>query len=346
MRPQHSAILFLALLLGGCALLRPAPPPGPTLQELREQHRYVSALKVLDAGAAKNPEHDQQREALLAEARQYQAELLGQASDLLKQQQFAKAQELLQIAQPELPEAAELDKFNEQLIAASDRYAQRYLDELVALRGPLLLKEQAPYQSLQKAAGDPEVQKLLARRQADIEFFAPLLSRAGSRALTQGDYAKAVQYLGIANQLAPSQQTAQLLARAEQSVLNSRQKQQSARNSEREQRYRDLLASFQQALQQRNFLAARDQLEQAKVLNIHNDEIESSQRELDAAVAAHVAQLTDNGNRHYANGHIEAALNEWRQAEALNSTAELREKIEKAQRFIGRLEQLRQAPNK
>jgi hypothetical protein len=67
------------------------------------------------------------------------------------------------------------------------------------------------------------------------------------------------------------------------------------------------------------------------------------QRELDEAIASFVAQQIDAGNRQYADGHIEAALQSWSAANALTATPELQEKIDKAQKFIDRLEQLRKS---
>jgi hypothetical protein len=61
---------------------------------------------------------------------------------------------------------------------------------------------------------------------------------------------------------------------------------------------------------------------------------------LDDAIAVFVAQHTASGDRHYTDGRIEEALQHWRQADLLVSTPELKEKIDKAQKFIGRLQQL------
>src|SRR6185312_12029616 len=119
----------------------------------------------------------------------------------------------------------------------------------------------------------------------------------------------------------------QQLKTAEQAIVANRQKRQIARTTEREQRYRDLNYALQQSLDQRDFLAARDQLEQARTLGIHSDELDALQKQLDDAIAVFVAQHTASGDRHYTDGRIEEALQHWRQADLLVSTPELKEKI-------------------
>lgn len=338
---RHS-VLTLTLLLSGCTHLPWQVLPTDTgIEQLCERHSYVTALHALEARKKNTPDYEEKRDAVLKQALQYQNDLLNQAGILIQQQQFINAQNLIAEARPELPPSPALDQFDERFNAARDRYVQRELDELVQTRGPALAKEHAAYQALSKAATDPELQRLVARHQADVDYFAPLIARMGSQALAQNDYAKAAQYLAIANQLTPSPVIARQLKTAEQTIAAGKQKQQIARNNEREQRYRDLNNALQQSLQQRDFFAARDLLEQAKVLNTHSDELDAMQRELDDAIAAFIAQQVDTGNREYAEGHIEDALNNWRQADALTSTPELREKIDKAQKFIDRLEQLR-----
>jgi len=334
--------LLLLFALAGCVHTPPpSPPPGPDIAELQTQHRYLSALKLLNATARDSADYVSQRDALLAAARAYQAELIGEVRELMQQQQFAQAQEKLALAQIELPISQELEQFSQQLTMAADRYRQRYLEEILQLRSATLLKEQALYNALEKAAGEPELQQLITRQRADNEFFAAQLSQGGARAFAQNEFTKAVQYLGLANQLAPSPALEQQLKRAEQALAASKQKKQTARSTEREQHYRELNAVFLQNLQQLDYAGARMQLEQAKTLGIHGDELEISKEQLDSAIDRFVTQEIDAGNRLYSEGHIEEALARWRRAAVLTPTPQLLERIDKAQRFIDRLEQLR-----
>lgn len=337
---KQIVLVFLSLFLTACSQLPWPAPSGPSIEQLRDEHRYLTALKTLNArrGAIKN--FDEQRDALLDQARQYQSEMLRDARALQAQQQFEKAQQLFEQARAELPDSRDIDQFGEQFYPARDRYVQHYLDELIRLRTLPLARQHATYQALEKAAAEPELKQLVERHQQDVDYFAPLIAKAGAQALEQGEYTRAMQYLTAANQLAPSPQITQQLKSTEQAIAANKQRQQIARTSEREQRYRDLSYALQQSLDQRDFLAARDQLEQARALGIHADELDTVQKQLDEAIGVFVAQHIDSGNRHYANGRIEEALQHWRQADLLVSTPELKEKIEKAQKFIGRLQQL------
>ncbi|HSB97300.1 MAG TPA: hypothetical protein VLC91_12670 [Spongiibacteraceae bacterium] len=334
--------LLLLLALAGCVHTPPpSPPPGPDVAELQAQHRCLSALKLLNTTGRDDADYVQQRDALVASARAYQTDLIGELRELMQQKQFAQAQEKLALAQIELPISQELEQFSQQLTTAAERYRQRYLEEILQLRSATLLKEQTLYNALDKAATEPELQQLIIRQRADSEYFAAQLSQTGARALAQNELTKAVQYLGLANQLTPSPELAQQLKRAEQALFASKQKKQTARSTEREQHYRELNAIFLQNLQQFDYAGARTQLEQAKTLGIHGDELETSQEQLDSAIDRFVTQEIDAGNRLYSEGYIEEALLRWRRAAVLTPSPQLLERIDKAQRFIDRFEQLR-----
>ncbi|MFT3929488.1 MAG: hypothetical protein QM709_04230 [Spongiibacteraceae bacterium] len=338
----RATLMGVLLALSGCSHLPwQMLPTDAGIEQLSKEHRYVTALKVLDTRKRSAPNYAQKREEILADLKKYQTELLRQANELVQQQQFAKAEVLIETERPELPASRELTQFDAEFSAARDRYLQRNLDELVQLRAPGLAREHNAYLAVLKAAGTPELQRLVARHQADVDYFSPLIAKLGSQALALGDYEKAAQYLGIANQLQPSSTLALQLRTAEQALTAEKQKQLTARANIREQRYRELRNALQKSIRDHEFFAARDLLVQARTLNAHSDELDLLQREIDDATAAFVAQKIEAGNRAYSDGHLEEALQHWRPANALAPTAELQEKIDKAQKFIERLEQLR-----
>ncbi|HET8710515.1 MAG TPA: hypothetical protein VFM32_04015 [Spongiibacteraceae bacterium] len=341
-RIATAALLCLLLTISACSHLPwQVLPTDIGIDQLCQQHRYVTALKALDARKRNTTDYEQKRAEILANAKSYLAELLQQADALIQQEQFAKAEVLIDTERAELPASVELSQYDEKFAAARDRYLQRWLDELVQARAPALAKEHIAYMALLKAAGTPELQRVVARHQADVEYFAPLIAKLGNQALSQSDYEKAAQYLAIANQLTPSATLEQQLKIAEQAIAAEKQKLQAVRINVREQRYRELKSVLKKSMRDHEFFAARDLLGQAKALNTHTDELDAMQRDLDKAIATFVAQQIDAGNRQYAEGHIEAALQNWRAANALTWTAELQDKIDKAQKFIDRLQQLR-----
>lgn len=335
--------LPVILLLSGCVGLDKAPPLDE-IDALRERHSYMSALALLENHQDKIPDRDQRRADLLAEANQYSAQIRTDIEELARQQQYGRAQDLLEQALPELPPSDELNAAATRFYTQRDTYIDRYLDDLYQIRAPQLLREQPVYTILENAGGDVEIQRLVERHRLDTEFFARQLAIAGGRALANNDYAKAAQYLRTANRLAPAPALKQQLNRAEQALQATRQKRQAARSAEREQRYRELAANIRDALDERNYFEARQLLEQARALAIHNEDTETYQRQLDAAIDTFVKQQIQVGDHRYANGHIEAALQIWRQAESLAPSQESKERIEKAQRFMERYQQLQQAP--
>jgi tetratricopeptide (TPR) repeat protein len=333
--------LLLLLLFAGCKQAPPPAPPPPDIGQLQSQHRYVTALAALDDTAKTMPDYETRRAQLLEAAGAYQTQLLLELGELVQQHRFTDAQQRLAEQRAELPPADELDRFATNLDNAATRYRQRSLDDIVQLRGAQLLKEQPLYRALEKAANSSELEQLIARNRADTEFFAAHLAQLGARALAQNEFTKATQYLGQSNQLVPSEAVAEQLKRAEQGLATSKQKRQTARSTEREQHYRERSAALQQNMQQGDYVAARAELEQLKSLNLRTEEVEQTQEQLEKAIATFVAQQVDAGNRLYSDGHLEDALRHWRRAAALAPSPQLTERIEKAQKFIDRFEQLR-----
>lgn len=334
--------LALVLLLGGCAQLS-WQTSEKDFAAMRAQHRYQSALALLDKHREAVKDYTGQRAALLREAEQYQAQVLDQVDALARQKHFAKGQTLLDAAAAELPPSEDLNAFRTRFEGERDKYLHGLLAQLSRLRSPELLHEQAVYQALADAATDPESRALVERYQQDVDYFARRIGEAGTQALAQGDFAKAEQYLRTANQLSPSPQVAQQLAGTQQVLAAARQKSEAARVLEREQRYRSLRNDIQQALAERDYLSARRSLALARSLSIHTQDTDSFQKELDSAIADFVTQRVAEGNRRYANGHIEEALQIWRQANSLQPSQDLKERIEKAQKFMERYQQLQKA---
>lgn len=340
---RHALTLISGLLLiSGCSLL---PLPAPVdINALRAQHHYVSALHALDKQRDKTPVYLDQHQALLDEAALYQSQLLQSLRKLMEQQDFAEAQKQLREAIAELPPNAELTAFNTELMQARNFYVKDKLDELYQLRGEHLLKEQPIYQSLQGITGDYELQVAVERYQADADYFAKLLSAAGAEAMQRENYSAAQKYLATANQLRPSAELVAAIEAAKRAISARRERELQNRNNEREQHYRKLETALQQSLNKNDFQNARAQLSNLRDIGLHLSDVEQYKRRLNDTIAIYVAEQTDAGNKLYAESHIEAALEHWRDAYALLPTPELKERIEKAEKFIRRYENLKQQP--
>jgi tetratricopeptide (TPR) repeat protein len=340
-----SMVIASSILLSGCSLLLPYSAPVD-INALRAQHHYVSALHALDKQRATTPAYLDQHQALLDEATQYQSQLLQSLRKLMEQQDFAEAQKQLREAIGELPPNAELTAFTTELMQARNFYVKDKLDELYQLRGEHLLKEQPIYQSLQGITGDNELQVAVERYQADADYFAKLLGAAGAEAMQREDYSAAQKYLATANQLRPSVELMAAIDAAKRAISARRERDLQNRNNEREQHYRKLETTLQQLMAKNDFQNARTQLNNLRDIGLHVGDVEQYKRRLNDALATYVAEQTDAGNKLYAESHIEVALEHWRDAYALLPTPELKERIEKAEKFMRRYENLKQQPTR
>ncbi|MET0378747.1 MAG: hypothetical protein ABW049_07115 [Spongiibacteraceae bacterium] len=339
--------LFCSALIVACAVSACSPTkPAPLVdvQALRAQHQYLTALTALEQQRASNPAYLQQRQALLEAATLYQSQLLQSLRAAMDQQDYANAQKTLEAALPQLPPNAELTAFSAEFDRARMRYVQDKLDDLYQLRGEHLLKEQPLYQSLQGFTGDYDLQIAVARYQADAEYFSKLLAAAGALAMQREDYAAALKYLTTANQLHPAAEFTSAIEATTRAYDARREREKQNRTSEREQRYKKQENVLQAALAKQDFQQARIQLNALRDIGLHLAEVEQYRRNLHEAVDHYVAEQIDAGNKHYAEGHIEDALKNWNNASALQLTPELKERIEKAEKFIQRYENLKQQP--
>lgn len=333
-----SKVLALCLALSGCSWL--APKPAPDIGGLRAQHHYVSALHALEQRQSRDPAYLAARQAVLDDAMLFQSQLLQTLRGFLEQQDFVQAQQLLDATVPELPPSAELTAFLAEFTKARGSYVQDKLDELYQLRGEHLLKEQPLYQSLQGIAGDDELQVAVERYQADANYFAGLLSAAGTQAMARDNFVAAQKYFATANQLRPSPE----LAAAITALETEREARQEQRLQAREQRYRKIETTLLQALAKSDYSLARTTLASLRETGLHVTDIEQYRRRLNEAIASYVSAQIDAGNKSYAESHIETALEHWRNANQLQSSPELKERIEKAEKFIQRYESLKQQP--
>ncbi len=341
LRQVGVAIIFV-FAISACTATKPAPPID--VQRLREQHQYQTALAALEQQRANNPAYLQQRQEVLEAATLYQSQLLQSLRTAMDQQEYARAQKMLESALPELPPNAELAAFSAKFDRARMRYVQDKLDDLYQLRGEHLLKEQPLYQSLQGFTGDHDLEIAVARYQADAEYFSKLLAAAGALAIQREDYTAALKYLTTANQLRPAPELASAIESSKRANDARRAREKQNRTSEREQRYTKAEAALQATLAKQDFLQARIQLNALRDIGLHLVEVEQYRQQLDEAIDRYVAEQIDAGNKHYADGNIEEALKKWNNASALQLTPELKERIEKAEKFIQRYENLKQQP--
>lgn len=332
------------LLLAGCTSL-PWPPAEPTpapvdIAALQAQHRYVSALAALERQLSYDPLYQARREQLLSAAQAYQQQLFADVDALARQHKFSEAQALLDVAAPELPNTPELEQFRARFDGERDRYVARKLGQLTELKRQSLLREQALYRSLD-GLGDAALRAAEQRNSADAAYFGELFAAAGERALSEGRYAEAARWLTDANQLLPSERTQRQLESAQQALASDRQRVQAQRNVEREQRFQQLIDQARGAMQQRRYLEARSQLNAAEQLGTHGDTIAQLRQRLELAISGFITEQIQAGDRYYANGSIEKALQSWRRAAALSPSQELAERIEKAERFMERYQELK-----
>ncbi len=339
-KTRYRLLLPLLLLLGGCAL-RGAMTPELSVEELAREHRYNSALAALQQREREADNYREQRRALLAEAREWQRQLLAELDELVARQQFAAAQLKLESAMPELPETPALRRYAAQFYERRNAFTAEQMAALVRVRGESLLREQPYYEKLQGVEGDYQVRDAVERYREDADFYAGKLREAGLRAFEAGDWSDAAALLGTSNRLHPDEFTSTHLASAE-AQLRAAQSQEQSEQRQRERALRTTLRTrFDSAMRLGDLERAAAVVSEAGKLSDTGFSHQLQQQLARAQQAAAAADI-EAGDRFYGDGKVEQALRRWQSAQRYDKSAELQMKIDRAQRLLEHYRELRE----
>lgn len=346
-RSLRLLLLSLVLLAAGCATQDSVPmapdaawfdaqlaasqyaQAGAALQQWRGQYPQDSQLAVfaekLDAGIA------QRRDAAIADAQQLRA-----------QQRWADADQRLLDALQQLPDDAQLKAEYAQFdrMREEQRTLAQHEFDLVYARSLPILQQHA------RAVFELKPQDTVAAAQLRnledaVNSMVGRLSVAAQRARQRGDMQDALESLRLAARLSGEQsldqQAQQLERELAKTARRPRQKTQSAPASA----LAGAVAALDDALAKNQLEIAQSQLKALRAKYPGNVQVEQRAQRFEQQRQQFVGAALEQGRRYYSAGDLGKAIDTWEAAYLLDpDNQDLRDRIDRAQRFRAKVESL------
>ena len=350
----YAAALLLASLTG-CAelVVVPRAVDETRIERWLQEQRYGKVLEVLERRAQRSDELDAEKrlEEVRALASQYDKEEAKAANQLLDAGKLNKAEGILNQALGRYPDGQQLQQ-------AAQKLRQLRQEKIDALEAELLLV-QADWLSAsvpifeQLAQVEPSNLDAIwqaKRMEQERRDVAQRLASIGLTAHANGDNETAKRYLTASKRLLTSEPVDDVLKHLgkqekQKQDVRKAQKQEIASKKRREEADR-LAQQARQELQYSQLLAARDHVEQLQEVDPEYSQLHVLRFQLVRAIDARVASLLRTGDDHYAEGRIAEAKRLWEAGLALSpGHAELTKRVERAERVLARLRELREDNN-
>lgn len=351
---MYGAALVLASLTG-CAelVVIPRPIDDARVERWLQEQRYGKVLEVLERRAQNSNQLDAEKrlEEVRTLASQYDRSQATVANQLLDAGKLNEAEEVLNLALGQYRDGQQMQQ-------AAQRLRQLRQEQIDALEAKLLLA-QADWLSAsvpifeQLAQVEPSnldaiwQAKRMEQERSDV---AQRLASIGLTAHANGDTETAKRYLIASKRLLPSEPVDDVLQHLgkeekQKQDVKMAKKQEIASKKRREDADR-LAEQARQELQNSQLLAARDHVEQLQEVDPEYAQLYLLRFELVRAIDARVTSLLRTGDEHYAEGRIAEAKRAWEAGLALSpGHAELTKRVERAERVLSRLRELREDNN-
>ena len=267
-------------------------------------------------------------------------ESIQQAELLRKQRLYSEAENLLLQADKHYPSNTKPRQLLDQILMERQRHQQLIEDKLLAARLSLLQQQRPLLAELAKSeADDLMIRSHLQQLEKEWRESRPLLSSCGERQLKMmPDVAEKCLRLSLA--IEEQKIDRKRLTELEQKKAKAAKKRQ---QKKREVQIQQLLAQARNKWKTGERYDALVLLERLLKLAPESASAINLKGEIQAELEGHSKRLLSVGEALYQGGHIEGALAVWNTLLLLNPQhKQALQKIERAQRVLGNLQQLRQ----
>lgn len=335
-----------AFLMSGCTTLwSPAQRYDQNFTSALESHDYRTALALLDHLPSDDPRREQpeaDRAVLLREASKWRASRMSQALALSQEGRWNEGALVLADTDSRLPPPLSLAQELESYRQRQQPAAASHLQAFALQRARDLAAEFASLRQAQQSALSPEgLEPLQERLEADRDAVLTILEPVAQQALSKGQWNRVEELLTPLQAIAPTKERKLALTLARQKLANVRAQKRQQLDQIRQQELSEILAHARNARAEGDYGKARKAVEGAQKLAPNSSEVETEAQALASAIRNFVAARLADGDRLYAQGQIEAALDHWRRAQQAQPSSELEERIERAKRFLDRYQELK-----
>lgn len=355
MRAPLWAAAALLTALTGCTQLVVIPRPfeEARIERWLEEQRYGKVLEALERRAQHTNELDTEKrlEEVRERAEQYDRAKATAARKLLDADKLNEAEEVLNLALGHYPDGEQLQHAAQELRKLRQAKIDTLEARLLLAQTDWLLTSVPIYEQLAKVEpSNLDAIWQAKRMEQERSEVARRLSSLGLTAHAAGDTETAKRYLGAAQKLLPSKPVEDVLAHLGKQEKRKQQAQQARKQqvaSKKRREQAEYLAEQARAeLQNFELLAARTHVEALQEVDPDYAQLDSLRFRLERAIDERVASLLKTGDDHYADGRITEAKRVWEAGlELAPGHNELSTRVERAERVLSRLRELREDTN-
>lgn len=354
------ACFFLLPLLPACSLISAQQEglkgfPPDVIQQVRQQSDELHQLAKLDTATTAQ---QQQIKQLRNELLQFERDVISTAGRLEQEEDWQRAEKILQAATRALPGSRAIATASLQLSKRRQVHEERVRMELEIHRGEQLLKDADAYFRLQQLQSPGLLTWLeLKSHNRERRASAKALQQHAQRAMNRKDFALAQQGLQLSQRLYGEelQQDMELRAKLERdlAVVNRKlrpinpQPDQAPRIQDSQIKDERLpISELRQALESGELLKAREYLNRLQLQSPQHPQLLPLQSLLHTLLNVRVETAINRGNELYSQGNIERALAVWREAKTLApENVELQANIARAEKVLENLRALTAPPS-
>jgi len=344
------ALLLAAALAGaGCATLDSAPsaPDRAWFDAQLSAGQYAQASTALAQWRAQKPDDvqlDDFSHRLDAATAQFHAAAISDAQQLREQQHWADADQRLLVALQQLPNdavlKAEYASFDAQREKQREQ-AQHEFDIGYARELPLLLQRARAVFELKPQ--DLNTAAQLKTLQESANSIAVRLAQSARRSQREGDIAAAAQSMRLAAPLSGDAAQEQQAQQLEQELAKTAPPLQQKMQHPPPVALTDALKAVDVALAANQLEIARASLKILQAKYPANAQIQLRAQRYETLRQTFVHDAIEKGRRYYSTGDLANAIDTWESAYLFDpGNQDLRDRIDRAQRFRAKVEALQQ----
>lgn len=356
-------LLLVAVLLpvlAGCSQMdsiRLGQDKPEDLVPLIKQHEYARARQL----TGKYPSLDtvEIEARITSQESEYEAAVFSEARTLEQDNDLLGAVQLLSGALQKIPHSTLLREMRNTIEQERVEQLKTNEREQLVSRATFMLEQQKLYQDKINLESPSFGQRWEHNRnEKEAGELSVKLLEHGQHAMQTGQLDIAENCLQLSTALVPSPQADTLLSEIKaikesrqqvvqkQATIKKEQKQQKVKLKQ-ENKTKVLVEETQQALARDDLQVARATFVQIPPSELQHKDIAAIQDNLNKAVNAHVKELIVAGDAQYRSDNVLGAVRTWTEGLSLDpENQELRERVERANRVLARLEQLKRQQGK
>lgn len=348
---QQTLALTFCLWLTGCASLSiPKQPSDEYITTALENNNFDTALMAVDKWQDNdpgNPELPKQRKIITQAISQFETNTLNAAKKLDAEGQWQDTKNTYENALEKLPSSQTLQNAYSEFSVRHLKHINALKEELDVAQANHWLNIRSNIKAVHHAAPyDKEARAWKQQSESERDDLARRLIAYGQAHEDNKHLGTAALRYDLAYKLAPNEFTKPYHERAAKTFAkrNETKKKRAKENQQRQQSKLSLLIDeFDRHLSKEQFRLARQTLGAMEIIDAKSPQVQARKEKLDKQRNIVLDKAILEGKKFYTKGEFESAITVWKRALQLDpDNKELKENIQRAEKFHENLERLKQ----